>query len=473
MLLRLDWNRFTVPINGFLMPLITLVTLVNNALVLAVLLRRQMRTPTNALLAALAVSDTLMSVCPMPCFIHFYTVGQRYLDWVPYSWCFAYFCLTDYLPTVFHTASIWLTTSLAVQRYAHVCCEVDSTIHQKLCTMRGAVCLVVGVYTAAVASQACRFGELTFSAVQVPSAISSTDHVDEDNVTATVEVTACRYEQTPFVARHETVYYNMYYWSRVILIHVIPCTALVILNACLIRTMRAAHQRRRQMSLPRSSLSRRRTDAETEISAAQHEMQVLAPSASYAPAAVAPSPPAQRGGFVGTGSDSSARSTMMLIIVVGVFLLVEVPRHCKTTTVCVILEAEPVPRGATGDWLSLEPQCGFVGTGSDSSARSTMMLIIVVGVFLLVEVPLSVLLLLVIVENTFRVDLFSDATRYTAALIVNCCIAITYPLNFFIYCAMSERFRNMFRALFCRRANVNNAQQPLVPAATARRAARN
>jgi len=410
-LLRLDWNQFTVPINGFLMPLITLATLVNNGLVLAVLLRRQMRTPTNALLAALAVSDTLMSVCPMPCFVYFYTVGQRYLDWVPYTWCFAYFCLTEYLPTVFHTASIWLTTSLAVQRYAHVCCEADSKIHQKLCTMRGAVCLIVGVYAAAVASQACRFGELTFSAVQVPSAISSTHHVDADNITATVEVTACRYEQTPFVARHETVYYNMYYWSRVILIHVIPCTALVILNACLIRTMRAAHQRRRQMSLPRSSLSRRRTDAETEISAAQHEMQVLAPSASYAPATVVPSPPAQRGGFVGTGSDSSARSTMMLIIVVGVFLLV--------------------------------------------------------------EVPLSVLLLLVIVENTFRADLFSDTTRYTAALLVNCCIAITYPLNFFIYCAMSERFRNMFRAVFSRRANINNAQQPLVPAGSARRAPMN
>jgi len=109
----LDRSRFTVPINGFLMPLIAVVTLVNNSIVVAILLRRQMRSPTNALLAALAVSDTMTIVCPVPCFVHFYTLGQRYLDWVPYSWCFAYFCLTDYLPTVFHTASIWLTTSLA------------------------------------------------------------------------------------------------------------------------------------------------------------------------------------------------------------------------------------------------------------------------------------------------------------------------------------------------------------------------
>ena len=247
-LLRLqDWNRFAVPINGFLMPLVAVLTLANNALVLAVLLHPKMRSPTNALLAALAVSDTLMSVCPLPYFVHFYTVGQRYLDWVPYSWCFAYFSLTDYLPTVFHTASIWLTASLAAQRYAHVCCPVDSKVRRWLCSMRGAACAIAGVYTAAVASQACRLGEFTFSAVRVPSLIQSSHDVDEDlNGTTVVQVTACRYELTAFVARHETVYYNVYYWSRVVLIHVIPCSVLVVLNASLIRAMQAAHQHRRQ-----------------------------------------------------------------------------------------------------------------------------------------------------------------------------------------------------------------------------------
>jgi len=218
-LLRLDISRYAVPINGFLMPLIAVVTLVNNALVLAVLLRRQMRSPTNSLLAALAVSDTLTIVCPVPCFLHFYTAGgQRYLDWVPYSWCFAYFCLTDYLPTVFHTVSIWLTTSLAIQRYARVCCPVDSRLRQWLCSMRGTVYLVAGVYVAAAASQACRLGELTFSAVQVPSLVNFVaQNVDEDvGVTAAVKfITACRYElnhnnanlplqlhHTPFITYH-------------------------------------------------------------------------------------------------------------------------------------------------------------------------------------------------------------------------------------------------------------------------------
>ena len=278
-LFLLDGSRFAVPINGYLMPLIAIVTLVNNALVLAILLRRQMRSPTNVILTALAISDTLTIVCPVPCFVYFYTVGQRYLDWVPYSWCFAYFCLTDYLPTVFHSASIWLTASLAVQRYVCVCCPVGSTIRRRLCTMRSTIYVIAGVYVAAIASQACRFGELTFSSVHAPSLMSSNhdDNDDGNGTAAAVEVTACWYEMSPFVLRYQTVYYSIYYWSRVLLIHIIPCSALVVVNAGLIRTMQAARRRRRQLSQPMLVIQQLNTSV-TETRASQYEMQPMSSS---------------------------------------------------------------------------------------------------------------------------------------------------------------------------------------------------
>ena len=240
--------------------------------------------------------------------------------------------------------------------------------------MRGAVWVVFAVHTAAVASQACRLGELTFSAVQVQSLINH--DVDEDlNSTTPVEVTACRYEQSTFVARHETVYYNVYYWSRVIFIHVIPCCALVlfntslifihvipccalvyywsrvifihvipccalvllntslifihvipccalvILNTSLIRAMRTARQRRRQMSQSTTTLASNRTMF--TVTETQYEMQPLVMISSNAPANTDPRPPPRR--HCGQTGDSSTRATMMLIIVVGVFLLVEVP----------------------------------------------------------------------------------------------------------------------------------------------------
>jgi len=112
---------YSVPIYGVVSPPVVLLTVVTNTLVCLVLLRRPaMRTPTNVILAALAVSDALTGLCPLPCFVYFFTLG-RYRDWVPYHWCAIYPVLTDHLPTVFHTASIWLTVALAAHRYVCVC----------------------------------------------------------------------------------------------------------------------------------------------------------------------------------------------------------------------------------------------------------------------------------------------------------------------------------------------------------------
>jgi len=112
--------EISVPIYGYISPPVIVLTLVTNSLICVVLLRRGMRTATNLLLAAMALSDMLTGLCPLPCFVYFYTLGAN-RDWVPYNWCAAYIILTDRLPTVFHTASIWLTVALAVHRYICVC----------------------------------------------------------------------------------------------------------------------------------------------------------------------------------------------------------------------------------------------------------------------------------------------------------------------------------------------------------------
>jgi len=88
-----------------------------------------MRTPTNTLLVAMAVSDTLTGLSPIPGYLYFYTWGRGYEDYVPYHWCFLYFCLSDHLPTIFHTASVWLTVALGVQRYWLLCLAVFVLFH--------------------------------------------------------------------------------------------------------------------------------------------------------------------------------------------------------------------------------------------------------------------------------------------------------------------------------------------------------
>lgn len=110
-----DANPLEVFINGYVAPPLVLVTLVTNCLVCLILMKKTVRSPTNVLLVAMAVSDTLTGLWPLPFYVGFYTTG-RYADWIPYRLCFPYFCLTEYMPIVSHTASIWLTVALAVQR---------------------------------------------------------------------------------------------------------------------------------------------------------------------------------------------------------------------------------------------------------------------------------------------------------------------------------------------------------------------
>ena len=83
----------------------------------------------------------------VPCFVYFYTLGG-YRDYIPYSWCFACNSLTEFVPSTFHTASIWLTVTLAVQRYIYVCRAPQTARH--LCTVVHFVRVIVVVFAVVI-----------------------------------------------------------------------------------------------------------------------------------------------------------------------------------------------------------------------------------------------------------------------------------------------------------------------------------
>jgi thyrotropin-releasing hormone receptor len=308
----IDDVPYSVIVNGFLSPLLIAVTLVTNVCVCAVLVRPNMRSATNVLLVAMAVSDTLTGLCPLPAYFRFFTFGDdaSRQDWLPYDWCYAYYCLTDHLPTVFHTASVWLTVALAVQRYIFVCRSLDA---RRWCTVRNSLRVVAVVYIVACLYQFGRFVEIRYSPFELPSRLYGDGEpqdailqspIDEENATTTAaaaaaaaEVTAaypmatieavplvigCRYHYRLFLIPHLDAYFNIYYWFRVVAVHLVPCSALVALNAALVVAMRRA-QARRRLLLAQNRRSESRRLAESNV------------------------------------------TTMMLVAVVGVFLVVEFP----------------------------------------------------------------------------------------------------------------------------------------------------
>jgi len=69
-----------------------------------------------------------------------------------------------------------------------------------------------------------------------------TSHLDPN-----ATIVGCQVDFVPFVARHMHVYFNVYFWFRVVFIHFVPCSALVVLNAALSCAMQQAKRRRQQL----------------------------------------------------------------------------------------------------------------------------------------------------------------------------------------------------------------------------------
>ena len=71
--MQLDDLPFVVLVNGVVSPILVAVTLLTNVCVCVVLVRPNMRSATNTLLVAMAVSDTLTGLCPLPAYFRFYS----------------------------------------------------------------------------------------------------------------------------------------------------------------------------------------------------------------------------------------------------------------------------------------------------------------------------------------------------------------------------------------------------------------
>ena len=57
----------------------------------------------------------------------------------------------------------------------------------------------------------------------------------------------CVGQFSPWVLYFKDVYFNCFYWFRVICVHLVPCVSLVILNILLFSAIRRAERRRQKL----------------------------------------------------------------------------------------------------------------------------------------------------------------------------------------------------------------------------------
>lgn len=81
------------------------------------------------------------------------------------------------------------------------------------------------------------------------------------------------------------------------------------------------------------------------------------------------------------------------------------------------------------------------------SNSTTIMLIVIVTVFLMVEFPMTIVTILHIMQNALNISIVNYDILNTTILFTNFFIMLSYPVNFAIYCGMSRQFRQTFKSL--------------------------
>ncbi|KAL6723089.1 hypothetical protein Aduo_018130 [Ancylostoma duodenale] len=291
--------HWAIPLYGYVMPVIVMLTLATNSFIVIVLSHKYLRTPTNYVLLAMAVSELLTGLCVMPWFMYYFTLSGFEAD-IKYGltsfWCNAVPYLAAVLPSIFHTTAIWLTVYLAIQRYVYICVP---TLVRRFCTIQRSKQVIFSICIASVL-------------MYIPDVLAfenlSLDVMDHRK-NATRHMCYRRQTWLPKAIGLD-LFYNLTFCAQTVFVHLIPCAMLVVFTWKLVRAIQLADKRHASLL----SKSARRKFSEPPSS------ESLMPERNYSknmkPRESVSEPKRAQG---------LKQNTRMLIVVIVLFLVTEIP----------------------------------------------------------------------------------------------------------------------------------------------------
>ncbi|TGZ72658.1 hypothetical protein CRM22_001957, partial [Opisthorchis felineus] len=305
----------------FVQTIIMIFTVIINSLTSLVFVRRAMRNPTNTLLLAIALSDLFTVVLPLP--IYLADLAGSTQDTEP-SIAEGYLrvYLTVILPTAWHTASIWYTVILAIQRFLYVQFPLKATTfvlcrQLPLSIIVLATCILAFVLFVPIMVITKYYYVLTY--VLGDEAQGGLAFLD-----SSIQVQKC-------TQMHQDTYFPLLLF-RVVLVNVIPCVALTILTIHLTLALnRFASKRKRLLSNSANLAKKCQLEQKQQALETQDTEQCVVDATQVTNGIQSSLKPSSssttNSGTAATSSrlgekDSTSR---MLLVVLGIFLGVEVP----------------------------------------------------------------------------------------------------------------------------------------------------
>ncbi|XP_003746791.1 sex peptide receptor [Galendromus occidentalis] len=239
--------EYAMPLYGYAMPPLMILTIVANTFVAVVLSQRHMITPTNIVLLAMAVCDMFTLTFPAPWFFYLYTMGNHKSALGPSSLCLAYHTMCEMLPNTFRTTSIWLTVLLAVQRYIYIC---HPTTARTVCTVPNVCKTIVAITCFAFGHMIPKFFDVTFYDITLPH-------------DGNLSIVCAKKQANWLLFFTPTVFYNVYYSFKMVFVNLIPCIVLVVLNILLFLALRRAKENKMRLQDKNKPSSKRNRDSQS------------------------------------------------------------------------------------------------------------------------------------------------------------------------------------------------------------------
>ncbi|CAB3399771.1 unnamed protein product [Caenorhabditis bovis] len=236
---------------GQIFPVLVLLAVLANMAVALVLSKKHMVTPTNVVLKYMAIAELLVGLVPLPWTLFFFTLGNfKKLHRLELWWCYLQKYSMDVFPPVFHNIAMWLTVLLAAQRYI----SISYPLHSR------ATCSVRNVrYATFIIATISLFCGLPKSFDYVYETIDGWIFMHGN----WKHTRSCVMIQTSLLdLMGQTVFFNIYFWTRALGFIILPSVSLVILNVLLIRGIRKAQKRKlRLLREKRSEEAARQRDS--------------------------------------------------------------------------------------------------------------------------------------------------------------------------------------------------------------------
>ncbi|CAH8828293.1 unnamed protein product [Trichobilharzia szidati] len=493
-------DTFEDIVHSYVLPVLMVFVIITNFFVCLVLSRPQMRSPVFLLLLIIGIVELTNSFLPLPMYsaqslyrrtawwtdlpVNNFTVAENALK--DTNWQLApsmYYQTSDsilaseasawstvFLPTITHTISVWLTVALALQRVIYL------FIHDlalKLCTLTstGMTFLVISCIACILHWPLLSSRFILFRPLQLRSSFhlrNSSRIINLNNyVTEMQNPTRCLPDVVHYIPGivmkcHLTQpnYMLLYFYTRIVLIHILPCGLLIILTIILLMKMRSIMKLRTRLGLIHKKHPSNTDRAKHVTFCCLSEPRRLSNDftnqlGSLTAKNVNNHESIQISGHKTSSVNPQAISRMLVVVLVkfiamhlpNAFLLTiyvvksmykvdhvvqnstNITRTATTTTTAEVTSTELLTEVDSGFFTSLLVHnytvnaSNYVEYGSNSLESSKT------------SNSLS--------ENN---DLF-DNYLGKAVILCNLVILVSYQLNFFIYYAMSTQFKETFHSL--------------------------